>query len=63
MRLSAASAKQESEVRKFKEGDLAAVGCLVDSCRKCESCKAGLENYCEVGPLSLTTVPTRTWAA
>ena len=36
-------------VRKFKEGDLAAVGCMVDSCRKCESCKAGLENYCEVG--------------
>jgi len=41
-------AKLGKEVRKFKEGDLAAVGCLVDSCRKCESCKAGLENYCEV---------------
>jgi len=41
--------KVGAEVRKFKEGDLAAVGCLVDSCRKCESCKAGLENYCEVG--------------
>jgi alcohol dehydrogenase (NADP+) len=38
-----------ADVRKFKEGDLAAVGCMVDSCRKCESCKAGLENYCEVG--------------
>ncbi len=41
--------KVGSEVSKFKAGDLAAVGCLVDSCRKCESCKAGLENYCEVG--------------
>lgn len=34
-------------VKKFKEGDLAAVGCLVDSCRHCESCRAGLEQYCE----------------
>jgi uncharacterized zinc-type alcohol dehydrogenase-like protein len=40
--------KVGKDVRKFKEGDLAAVGCLVDSCRKCESCKAGLENYCDV---------------
>ena len=30
------------EVRKFKEGDLAAVGCLVDSDRVCENCHAGL---------------------
>jgi alcohol dehydrogenase (NADP+) len=35
-------------VRKFAVGDLAAVGCLVDSCRTCESCKAGLEQYCDV---------------
>jgi uncharacterized zinc-type alcohol dehydrogenase-like protein len=41
--------KVGSEVRKFKPGDLAAVGCMVDSCGHCESCKAGLENYCEVG--------------
>ncbi len=41
--------KVGAQVSKFKVGDLAAVGCLVDSCRKCESCKAGLENYCEVG--------------
>jgi len=40
--------KVGKDVRKHKEGDLVAVGCLVDSCRKCESCKAGLENYCEV---------------
>jgi alcohol dehydrogenase (NADP+) len=41
--------KVGSDVRKFKDGDLAAVGCMLDSCRKCDSCKAGLENYCEVG--------------
>jgi alcohol dehydrogenase (NADP+) len=33
-------------VKKFKEGDLAAVGCLVDSDRVCENCRAGLEQYC-----------------
>jgi alcohol dehydrogenase (NADP+) len=36
-----------SAVKKFKEGDLAAVGCMVDSCRKCSSCLAGEEQYCE----------------
>lgn len=36
-----------SEVTKFKQGDLAGVGCFVDSCRICENCKAGLEHYCE----------------
>lgn len=34
------------EVTKFKVGDLAGVGCLVDSCRECESCKKDLEQYC-----------------
>jgi uncharacterized zinc-type alcohol dehydrogenase-like protein len=34
------------KVKKFKEGDRAAVGCLVDSCRKCRNCKAGLEQFC-----------------
>jgi alcohol dehydrogenase (NADP+) len=34
-------------VKKFKEGDIAAVGCMVDSCRVCASCKAGEEQYCE----------------
>jgi uncharacterized zinc-type alcohol dehydrogenase-like protein len=37
-------------VKKFKEGDLAAVGCLVDSDRTCENCRAGLEQYCEKIP-------------
>jgi uncharacterized zinc-type alcohol dehydrogenase-like protein len=35
-----------AEVKKFKVGELAGVGCLVDSCRKCENCKDGLEQYC-----------------
>ena len=34
-------------VTKFKAGDLAAVGCMVDSCRTCASCARGLEQYCE----------------
>ena len=33
-------------VTKFKEGDRVGVGCFVDSCRECSSCKAGWENYC-----------------
>jgi uncharacterized zinc-type alcohol dehydrogenase-like protein len=37
------------DVRKFKEGDTAAVGCMVDSCRTCENCRAGDEQYCNVG--------------
>src|ERR1700690_1438421 len=37
-------------VKKFKEGDLAAVGCLVDSDRVCENGRQGLEQYCEKIP-------------
>lgn len=33
-------------VTRFKQGDLAGVGCLVDSCRTCASCKQGLEQFC-----------------
>ena len=36
-------------VRKFKPGDRVGVGVIVDSCRSCASCKAGEEQYCEVG--------------
>ncbi len=36
-------------VTKFKVGDLIGVGVFVDSCRKCDSCKAGLEQYCIEG--------------
>ena len=35
-----------AHVKKFKEGDLAGVGCLVDSCRTCNNCQDGLEQYC-----------------
>ena len=35
-----------SEVTKFKVGDHVGVGCFVDSCRECDQCKAGLEQYC-----------------
>lgn len=38
-----------SGVTKFKVGDIAAVGCLVDSCRECEQCKNDLEQYCIPG--------------
>lgn len=41
--------KVGAHVKKFKEGDLAGVGCLVDSCRVCHNCKDGLEQYCENG--------------
>jgi uncharacterized zinc-type alcohol dehydrogenase-like protein len=41
-------------VTKFAVGDTAAVGCLVDSCRECASCKAGLEQYCDVGGFVFT---------
>jgi uncharacterized zinc-type alcohol dehydrogenase-like protein len=40
-----------SHVTKFKVGDLAGLGCFVDSCRACPSCLAGLEQYCDVGSL------------
>jgi uncharacterized zinc-type alcohol dehydrogenase-like protein len=45
--------KVGSGAKKLKEGDIAAVGCMVDSCRKCVNCLAGEEQYCENG-LTLT---------
>ncbi|MDN8555517.1 NAD(P)-dependent alcohol dehydrogenase [Citrobacter werkmanii] len=36
-------------VTKFAVGDLAGVGCMVDSCQHCSACKQGLEQYCEEG--------------
>ena len=36
-----------ADVTKFKVGDLAGVGCMVDSCRMCPNCKAGDEQYCD----------------
>lgn len=39
------------DVKKFKAGDRAGVGCFVDSCRTCAACREGLEQYCETGML------------
>ena len=36
-------------VTKFKVGEFAGIGCLVDSCRECDNCKDGLEQYCSNG--------------
>ncbi|HUZ07945.1 MAG TPA: NAD(P)-dependent alcohol dehydrogenase [Candidatus Paceibacterota bacterium] len=41
--------KAGAHVKKFKDGDLAAVGCMVDSCRVCENCKDNLEQFCTNG--------------
>ncbi len=38
-----------AQVKGFKPGDLAGVGCLVDSCRTCPSCRRDLEQFCEKG--------------
>jgi len=34
------------DVKRFKIGDLAAIGCMVGSCKRCENCRKGLEQYC-----------------
>lgn len=41
-------------VTKFKVGDRAGVGCMVDSCMTCDSCKAGEEHYCDNGETLFT---------
>jgi uncharacterized zinc-type alcohol dehydrogenase-like protein len=46
-------AKVGSKVSLHKVGDLAGVGCFVDSCRKCQSCSSGEEQYCQ-GHVSFT---------
>lgn len=38
-----------SDVKKYRKGDLVGVGCMVDSCRECNNCKQGLEQYCSKG--------------
>ena len=37
------------DVKKFREGDIAAVGCMVSSCRDCPACADGEEQYCQKG--------------
>lgn len=41
-----------AEVRKLAPGDLAGVGCLVDSCQSCDNCQKGLEQFCRNGSVS-----------
>lgn len=41
--------KVGDHVKKYKVGDLVGVGCMVDSCRECDNCKEGLEQYCAGG--------------
>ncbi|MET8955697.1 alcohol dehydrogenase catalytic domain-containing protein [Streptomyces sp. NPDC004533] len=48
-------------VTKFRAGDRVGVGCMVDSCRTCDNCKAGNEQYCTAAAWSApTTTPART---
>lgn len=46
--------KVGSAVTRFKEGQLAGVGCMVDSCQECSNCKGGHEQFCETGKLVWT---------
>jgi uncharacterized zinc-type alcohol dehydrogenase-like protein len=41
--------KVGAQVRKFREGDMVGVGCMVDSCKHCEPCERGLEQFCRNG--------------
>ena len=55
------------QVEKYAPGDLVGVGCIVDSCKHCEECEDGLENYCDHMTGTYNS-PTRTnrailWAA
>ena len=43
--------KAGRDVKNFREGDLAAVGCMVESCRTCENCRENLEQFCDNGPV------------
>jgi uncharacterized zinc-type alcohol dehydrogenase-like protein len=51
--------KVGAHVKKFKEGDIAAVGCLVDSCRTCENCKDDLEQFCTSGATFTYNAPDK----
>ncbi len=51
--------KAGSAVTKFKPGDIAAVGCMVDSDRTCPECQAGLEQFCPNGTLTYNSPDKR----
>jgi len=46
-------------VHKFKIGDTVGVGCMVDSCRECQYCEEGLEQYCEPGMIGTYGSPDK----
>ena len=46
--------KVGAKVSKYKVGDTVSVGCMVDSCRTCSSCKEGLEQFCDTGKTIFT---------
>jgi uncharacterized zinc-type alcohol dehydrogenase-like protein len=48
-----------SHVKKYKTGDMVAVGCMVDSCRECDHCKQGLEQYCDHGSILTYNSPDK----
>jgi alcohol dehydrogenase (NADP+) len=48
-----------AQVKGFKAGDLAGVGCLVDSCGSCAACHDGLEQYCQTGMVLTYNSPDR----
>jgi uncharacterized zinc-type alcohol dehydrogenase-like protein len=52
-----------AHVTGFATGDLVGVGCIVDSCRHCEDCDSGLENYCDgmVGTYNFPTPDAPGW--
>ncbi len=51
--------KVGAHVEKFKEGDTAGVGCMVDSCRTCANCKEDLEQFCEKGTIFTYNSPEK----
>lgn len=48
-----------SAVTRFRTGDIAAVGCMVDSCRVCPNCVEGVEQYCEKGAIFTYNSPDK----
>ncbi len=48
-----------SHVKKFKVGDTVGIGCIVDSCRECQYCNEGLEQFCEPGMTGTYNAPDK----
>jgi uncharacterized zinc-type alcohol dehydrogenase-like protein len=46
-------------VSRFKVGDVVGVGCMVDSCRECQYCQEGLEQFCEPGMIGTYNAPDK----